>query len=96
MERQTSTSSIGNRKRFKHFKVTESVSLDSRPEYRRAWLRSSNSDVPEAVCTSTNQLSSRMLNLRGANLLLVLPARSDTCSVIEEGHIVDALIIGTL
>uniref|UniRef100_A0A915B2Q0 MoaB/Mog domain-containing protein n=1 Tax=Parascaris univalens TaxID=6257 RepID=A0A915B2Q0_PARUN len=77
-------------------KVTESVSLDSRPEYRRAWLRSSNSDVPEAVCTSTNQLSSRMLNLRGANLLLVLPARSDTCSVIEEGHIVDALIIGTL
>ncbi|KHN88908.1 Gephyrin [Toxocara canis] len=76
--------------------LTEKIYLDSRPEYRRAWLESGDGDIPRAVCTCTNQLSSRLLSLRGANLLLRLPAKTDTCSVLEEGHVVDALVIGSL
>uniref|UniRef100_A0A914DZ70 MoaB/Mog domain-containing protein n=1 Tax=Acrobeloides nanus TaxID=290746 RepID=A0A914DZ70_9BILA len=79
-------------------KLTESISLDRRPEYRRAWLdfRMFQEATPVAVCTSKNQLSSQLLNTRGANLLLRLPGRTEEKPFVKEGEIVDALIIGPI
>ncbi|KAE9547180.1 hypothetical protein FO519_009608 [Halicephalobus sp. NKZ332] len=84
-------------------KLAESIRLDSRPEYRRAWLStdpsvigSDTSGIPYAVCTSHNQLSSFLLSTRGANLLLKLPNKTPELEKLEIGHVVEALVIGPI
>ncbi|KAF7637882.1 Molybdopterin molybdenumtransferase [Meloidogyne graminicola] len=54
--------------------------LDSRPEYKRAILIHSNKGniiptIPKAECLIGNQISSRLLSTRSANLLLELPTK---------------------
>ncbi|XP_032231491.1 gephyrin isoform X2 [Nematostella vectensis] len=75
-------------------KLAKSVRLDPRPEYHRAVL-SWQPDDPIPVAQSTgSQCSSRLLSMRTANALLVLPPRSDELIEIGSGSIVDALILG--
>lgn len=73
----------------------ELIRLDARPEYRRAWLQYSPNGPPVAITTG-NQISSRLMSTMGANLLLVLPPRSDSLTQLELGSIVDALVIAQL
>lgn len=69
------------------------LSLDPRPEYHRACV-SWQQTRPNAIATSTGmQHSSRLLSMKSANALLVLPPRSDTLTQLQVGATVQALII---
>jgi len=73
------------------------VELDPRPEYHRAvldWVRAVDG-VPLAVSTG-NQLSSRLLSMRAANVLLKLPAAFAKCYSLVKGELVDAIVISQL
>ena len=77
-------------------KLPQAVNLDARPEYHRVVLSwKSGEAVPSAVSTGS-QCSSRLLSMRTANALLVLPPRTDDLTRIEAGEIVDALIMGEI
>lgn len=41
-------------------------------------------------------MSSRLLSIRGANLLLKLPPCTDTKSTVQQDEVVDAVVIGRL
>lgn len=77
-------------------RLPQAVPLDMRPEYHRVVLSwKSGEAIPSAVSTGS-QCSSRLLSMRTANALLVLPPRNDNLTRIEAGEIVDALIIGEI
>lgn len=77
-------------------KLLQPVDLDPRPEYYRVVLSWKPGEaVPSAISTGS-QCSSRLLSMRTANALLVLPPRSDNLTRINTGEIVDALIIGEI
>ena len=76
--------------------ITGDAYLDPRPEYHRAVLTWQRDDpIPVAVSTGS-QCSSRLLSMRSANALLILPPKSDTLKMLPKDSIVDALIIGNL
>ncbi|KAJ1369908.1 hypothetical protein KIN20_031502 [Parelaphostrongylus tenuis] len=60
----------------------------------RAWLQHGG-DIPLAITTG-NQISSRLLSLSGANVLLKIPAKSSQCTTLRAGQIVDALWLGSV
>jgi len=73
------------------------VELDVRPEYHRAvldWVQSVDG-LPLAVSTG-NQLSSRLMSMRAADVLLRLPAASSDCHRLNAGQLVDAIVISQL
>ncbi len=73
------------------------MKLDARPEYIRATLQQQLSDnIPLAIITGSNQLSSRLSSTRGANLLLRMPKRQTDGDMLHAGDIVDALVIAPL
>ncbi|CAB4030014.1 gephyrin-like [Paramuricea clavata] len=77
-------------------KLSTDVKLDPRPEYHRVLL-SWKHDHPIPLATSTgSQCSSRLLSMRTANALLVLPPKTETRSMLAKDSIVDALVIGSL
>uniref|UniRef100_H2Y4D6 Gephyrin n=1 Tax=Ciona savignyi TaxID=51511 RepID=H2Y4D6_CIOSA len=74
-------------------KLSSEVRLDARPEYQRVQLRwEPQEPIPWAQSTG-RQVSSRLLSMLTANALLMLPPRSDTCTSIKRGEIVDAMVI---
>lgn len=73
--------------------LAEDITLDSRPEFRRAWLQH-GSDIPLAITTG-NQISSRILSLSGANVLLKIPAKSAHHTIMKAGEMVHALWLGS-
>jgi gephyrin len=79
-------------------KLESPVSLDPRPEYQRAIIDWSSSDADGLPWASTtrSQCSSSLLNLRSANGLLVLPARSEGRTRLEAGAVVRALLLTKL
>nr|XP_022331170.1 gephyrin-like isoform X2 [Crassostrea virginica] len=77
-------------------RIDEQVHLDPRPEYHRAVLTwQENDPIPKATRTG-NQMSSRLLSMRTANVLLVLPPKSMEVQTIDSGTLVDAMVIGRL
>ncbi len=75
--------------------LAQPVTLDpARPEYQRAalhWDHTLNHGAGGWLAISTgNQASSRLLSMRSANALLVLPSGNQT---LEQGAIVSALMI---
>lgn len=75
-------------------KLACDIPLDPRPEYHRAVLTWTEGCTTLPVVQSTgNQISSRLLSLQGANVLLVLPPASAESSKLLAGTIVDALLI---
>lgn len=82
------------------FQMTEDFTLDPRPEFVRAVFvpptRSDTTVVPSAVLTDSNQMSSRLLSNRQANLLLMLPQRTQDQTMVRAGDIVQAMVIGHL
>lgn len=77
-------------------KLPQAVNLDPRPEYHRVVLSWKSGEVVPSAMSTGSQCSSRLLSMRTANALLVLPPRSDTLTRIEAGEVVDALIIGEI
>ena len=77
-------------------KLVEPVNLDPRPEYQRVVLSWEPGDVVPSATSTGSQCSSRLLSMRSANALLVLPAQSDSITRIDAGQFVDALIIGEI
>ena len=77
-------------------KLPQPVDLDPRPEYHRVTLSwKSGEAVPSAESTGS-QCSSRLMSMRSANAVLVLPPKSDTLTRIDAGEMVDALVIGEI
>jgi len=77
-------------------KLCNDVRLDPRPEYYRVVLTWQEDDpVPVAYGTG-NQISSRLLSLRSANALLMLPPKSEEQAHMKAGAVVNAMIIGQL
>ncbi|CAH1791459.1 unnamed protein product [Owenia fusiformis] len=75
-------------------KVAADIHLDPRPEYHRCILTWQQDD-PIPIATSTgNQLSSRLLSMRSANGLMILPEVKESKSKIEKHDLVDVMIIG--
>jgi len=80
-------------------KLVEDFHLDPRPEFARAIFVPSDTktgDIPSALLTDSNQMSSRLLSNRQANLLLVFPPKSSNKSKVVAGEIVPAMVIGHL
>ena len=76
------------------FQLTNTINLDTRPEYYRCSLYwPPGGTIPEALSTG-NQISSRLLSMRAANALLILPPRTEELQRLEKGAIVDAMVIG--
>ena len=72
------------------------MNLDPRPEYHRAVLRWHDDDGLPTAHSTGSQCSSRLLSMRSANSLLILPGRSEELTEIESGTVVDAYVIGNL
>lgn len=76
------------------FQVDRDIPLDPRPEYHRAILTWEKDEVTPTAHTTGNQISSRLLSMSSANVLMVLPPISKTLTHIEKGSLVDAIVIG--
>ncbi|XP_050734795.1 gephyrin-like isoform X2 [Eriocheir sinensis] len=75
-------------------KLTETIQLDPRPEYHRAFLSwQPDADLPFAYSTG-NQLSSRLLSMASAQGLLKLPPASPENKCLGEGTTVEAILMG--
>eukprot|EP00794_Sanderia_malayensis_P019900 gene19900-21844_t len=73
-----------------------SMSLDPRPEYHRAILQWNTEDGIPVANSTGSQCSSRLLSLRSANSLIVLPARTDDVTEVPQGSLVDVLVFGCM
>lgn len=72
------------------------VELDIRPEYHRCVLDWSTSDGLPLAHSTGNQISSRLLSMRSANALLVLPGSTSELRRVNHGDLVDAIVIGQI
>ncbi|CAB3398931.1 unnamed protein product [Caenorhabditis bovis] len=84
--------------------LSHGITLGPRPEYCRGWIdskssppssSSSSSILPTATITG-NQISSRLMSLVGAQLLLILPEKTGEKTRIERGETVDAIVISKI
>eukprot|EP00106_Octopus_bimaculoides_P015775 XP_014783217.1 PREDICTED: gephyrin-like [Octopus bimaculoides] len=82
-------------------KVDRNIKLDPRPEYHRVVLSwgpggvGDDDGLPTASSTG-NQQSSRLLSMQCANALLALPPHADGRSLVTEGEVLDAILIGNI
>ncbi|GAB6026957.1 hypothetical protein CHUAL_013627 [Chamberlinius hualienensis] len=77
-------------------KMAHQIQLDPRPEFQRAILQWTNLEglsVPLAYSTG-NQISSKLLNMVSAQALIKLPKQTKDKTFVQEGEIVDCIIIG--
>ena len=79
-----------------HFQLASETRLDPRPEYQRCTLTWIANDTIPTALTTGNQISSRLLSMRAANALLMLPPRSEQCTSLPQGHVVKAMVIAPL
>lgn len=75
-------------------KLAHDVRLDPRPEYQRAHVAFEGGGL--WASTTGVQRSSRMLSMKGANALLILPATEHGKESLLKGTEVDALLISNL
>lgn len=75
-------------------KLSSTVPLDPRPEYHRATLQWGDSDPLPTASSTGSQCSSRLLSMRTASALLVLPPKTEQENKLEAGTIVKAMLIG--
>lgn len=78
-----------------YFQLAHNISLDPRPEYHRASLSWESGSIPTASSTGS-QCSSRLLSMKTANALLVLPPRIELQTRLETGSTVKAMLIGPI
>ncbi len=73
--------------------MTFPIQLDPRPEYHRVKIVWKENELLPIAMTTGSQMSSRLLSMKGANALLVLPPREDGRTVINIGETVQAMLI---
>lgn len=76
--------------------IPEDISLDPRPEYYRGCLTWQKGDDVPTVYGTGSQMSSRLLSMKSANVLLMLPPRTNECSTLKANTVVDAIVIGEI
>lgn len=77
--------------------LTTRYKLDTRPEYARAilnWNNESKDNIPEAFITD-NQISSKLLNCKNADALLILPGKTKEIDEVKKGDVVEAMLLGS-
>lgn len=74
-------------------KLASGYKLDPRPECVRANLKWSDENTLPTATITGNQISSKLLSCKGANALLLLPARGQK-DELREGDVVEALLLG--
>ncbi|XP_033219028.1 gephyrin isoform X2 [Belonocnema kinseyi] len=74
-------------------KVTSSYRLDFRPEFARVTLQWNKFEPYPKAYSTGNQVSSRLLSCKNANALLMLPEKTNELTEIEEGEVVDAVLL---
>ncbi|XP_043800894.1 gephyrin [Apis laboriosa] len=74
-------------------KLMSSYNLDPRPEYARAILKWSSTDILPLAYSTGDQISSKLLNCKNANALLMLPARTTEKTTLQEGDVVQAMLL---
>lgn len=67
--------------------------MDVRPEFMRVILQWNDSDPYPQAYNTGNQTSSRLMNCRNANALLLLPSRSEEVTMIKTGDLVNAMLL---
>lgn len=75
--------------------LKSSYRLDQRPEFVRAIINFTHSTNPIVRLTESNQISSRLLNVKDANALVLLPSITENEGVdyIEDGALVNAILL---
>ena len=77
-------------------KLDRRIVLDKRPEYHRALAAWTQKDDVALAKDTGRQMSSRLLSLSPANVLLCLPPSTTALTTLQEGDVVDAVLIGLL
>ncbi|XP_077291285.1 molybdenum cofactor synthesis protein cinnamon [Arctopsyche grandis] len=72
--------------------LDEDVPLDPRPHYARAMMRYSKERVCPTATITGNQISSRLMNSSGANILIELPSSKEAAFLLK-GTIVSAILL---
>ena len=73
--------------------LANKVVLDPRPEFHRCHLSWATQDGLLLATSTGSQLSSRLLSMKSAAGMLKLPAASESLKELEEGSLVDCLLI---
>lgn len=73
-------------------KISKSLQLDSRPEYARGYL-TFDSGSPQVELIIGSQSSSRLLSVRDANSLVILPPKTPQRTFIKPNEIVTVILI---
>ncbi|KJE90677.1 gphn protein [Capsaspora owczarzaki ATCC 30864] len=68
--------------------------LDTRPEYHRVTLTYNHHKGKFVAASTGSQCSSRLLSVRSANGLLILPPRTTALADLPVGYEVDAMLLG--
>uniref|UniRef100_A0A672SAX3 Gephyrin n=1 Tax=Sinocyclocheilus grahami TaxID=75366 RepID=A0A672SAX3_SINGR len=72
------------------------VKLDPRPEYHRCILTWHHQEPLPWAQSTGNQVSSRLMSMRSANGLLMLPPKTEQYVELRKGEVVDVMVIGRL
>jgi molybdopterin biosynthesis enzyme len=68
--------------------------LDSRPEFVRVILKWSENNIYPKAYSTGNQISSKLLNCRNANALLMLPEKNLLQEELDKETVVNAMLLG--
>ncbi|XP_055042444.1 gephyrin b isoform X2 [Paramisgurnus dabryanus] len=72
------------------------VKLDPRPEYHRCILTWHHQEPLPWAQSTGNQVSCRVMSMRSANGLLMLPPKTEQYVELHKGEVVDVMVIGRL
>ncbi|GAB1866256.1 Gephyrin [Camponotus japonicus] len=74
--------------------LMSTYNLDPRPEYVRVILKWSDNEIYPLAYSTGDQISSKLLNCKGANALLMLPGRTTKIQKLDKNSILPAMLIG--
>lgn len=76
--------------------MSSDYTLDERPEYVRAILKSDPMETYPTVFITGNQISSNLLNCKRANALLKLPQQTTNRQMLHKNDLVSAILISKM
>ncbi|XP_029984264.1 gephyrin b isoform X9 [Sphaeramia orbicularis] len=85
-----------NSKSWWSHKLSCDVKLDPRPEYHRCILTWHHQEPLPWAQSTGNQVSCRLMSMRSANGLLMLPPKTEQYVELHKGEVVDVMVIGRL
>ena len=73
--------------------MSKGVTLDPRPEFHRCLVSWAPDDAMPLAESTGNQISSRLLSMRAANALMMLPPRSSEMETLAAGTLVECMLL---